>query len=747
MSQISMKVLRLLLLSLCLTCMAPVARAQASNPDEADCGLPASGTIVATVIYDLDENCSQTGTLEIRTADTPSVTLTINGHGHTISNGTDSDYGMNFLIVDDQGAGTIFNKDSTASPNVKVIIKNVTFDGNDLLFERHTRQGTRDDGTTWLYSGGIGSWISAEGTLEMENVTFTGGNGSWLRAEGTATLSNVLFEDSKTWSWGLSPTTKGSIHVTNTGRVTLNNAVFRDIRRTAIAVEKGGSLTTTGCLSFVRTFIHSVLHSGSNSVMGTWTDGSSGPCTGKNDPVGNGGSAVVAYSPTLLDCSVPGLPKDAVIGQDTVFTLKSDCVCLKRFIVASGVIVTINGNGHRIVGCEGTQFYVADTLARGASIFIGSKAHLIINNVKLHGVQTRNYGGALTVGNSMIADTSPTPIHNHGFVHVFKTVFQNNQGYSNGKRGSVYYATDSYRMGRAIFRDNMFRGNTVGAAEALARGGGTAIYFCGDNQREVPEPEDGAELPPLVPLWLGTEGGAVHNFCPENIPQKNHASVCYKQQPLGAIGLICHIDQQPPAIEILEISRQSEGRRILRVDQSQIEASGTGLVACSADGRAAVRVGLTEPVGQVMVQTRAWRDAGPQRVIQVSMGPTLEDKVHHVVINQNLIGHVLGTVDTRPDIAPCPASALSTDALPVSAPPVSAPDVSAPAPVYAPPVVAQQPRADGSIIHVVQAGDTIWAIGVAYDVHPHEIIERNALGMRGRFIFAGQELLIREASG
>ncbi|MCY3946010.1 MAG: LysM peptidoglycan-binding domain-containing protein [Anaerolineaceae bacterium] len=730
MSQVSTNVLRLLLLSLCLTCMAPVARAQASNPEQEDCELPSSGVIVASVTYTLDEDCTQTGTLEIRTADTPSVTLTINGNGHTISNGTETDYGMNFLVVDDQGASTLFNKDSTASPNVKVIIKNVTFDGKDWLFKRHVRQGEREDGTTWLYSGGIGSWISAEGTLEMENVTFTNGNGSWLRAEGTATLSNLLFEDSKTWSWGFSPTVQGSLYVTKTGSVTLNNAVFRDIRRTAIAVEKGGSLTTTGCLSFVRPFIHKVLHSGSNSVMGTWTDSSSGPCTGSNDPVGNGGSAVVTYSPELLDC---GLPKDAVIGVDSVYTLNQDCVCLKRFIVATGVTVKINANGHRIVGCEGTQFYVADTLARGASIFVGSMAHLIINNVNLYGVQTRIYGGALTVGNSMIADTSPTPIHNHGFVHVFKTIFQNNQGYSSGKRGSAYYATDSFRMGRAIFRDNMFRGNSLGAAEALARGGGTAIYFCGDNVREVPEPEDGAELPPLVPLWLGTEGGAVHNFCPENIPHNSAGGSCYKQQPLGAIGLICHVDRQPAAIEILEISRQSEGRRILRVDQSQIEASGAGLVACSADGRAAVRVGLTGPVGQMMVGTRAWRDAGPQRVIQVSMGPTLEDKVHHVVIDDVLDGHVLGTVDTRPDSAPCPVTAQAVAA------------VSAPAPVYAPPVVTQQPRADGSIIHVVQAGDTIWTIGVAYDVHPHVIIERNALGMRGRFIYPGQELLIREA--
>lgn len=336
MSKVCMKTLRLLLLSMCLLCATSVAQAQtqATNPTEAPCGLPPSGIIVTSEKYTLDGNCSQTGTLEIHTADTPSLTLEIDGQGHTISNGTGVKYGMSFLIVDEQGDETIFNLDNTPSPNVKVVIKNVTFDGNDLIFSRHRRQGENDDGTTWIYLGGTGSWISAEGTLEMENVTFTEGIGSWLRAEGSATLTNVLFEDSKTWSYGLSATVRGNLQVTPTGKVTLNNAVFRDIERTVIAVEKGGSVTTTGCLSFVRTFMYNVHHSGRSSTMGTWTDRSSGPCGVRT--IGNGGQAVVAHSPPLLDCN---LPADAVIGEDTTFDLDEDCVCLKRFIVATGVTV------------------------------------------------------------------------------------------------------------------------------------------------------------------------------------------------------------------------------------------------------------------------------------------------------------------------------------------------------------------------------------------------------------------------
>ena len=175
--------MRFLSLLLLLPLLAAPVSAQ-SNPDvDPTCGLPKSGTIVESVTYTLTADCTQTGTLDIKTANTPSVTLTINGAGFTVSNGTGKNWGMSFLIVDDQGGDTIFNKDSTASPNVKVIIKNVTFDGKGWLFKRHIRQGERDDGTTWLYLGGAGSWISAEGTLEMENVTFTNGRDSWLRVE------------------------------------------------------------------------------------------------------------------------------------------------------------------------------------------------------------------------------------------------------------------------------------------------------------------------------------------------------------------------------------------------------------------------------------------------------------------------------------------------------------------------------------------------------------------------------------
>ncbi len=719
-------------------------------PEDTTCGLPKSGTIVASVTYTLRANCSQTGTLQIKTADTPNVTLTIDGKGHTISNGTGVKWGMSFLIVDDQGASTIFNLDTTTSPNVKVIIRNVTFDGNGLLFRRHTRQGQRDDGTTWLYSGGIGSWISAEGALEMENVTFTEGNGTWLRAEGTATLTNVLFEDTRTYNWGISPTVIGGLHVANTGRVTVHNAVFRDNYRSVVVVEKGGRLTTTGCLTFIRNFTHNVHHSGLSGFFGTWSDSSAGPCSGS---IGNNGQAVDTYSQTFMDC---GLPADGIIWEDAVYTLTQDCLCMNTVTLAAGVEVTINANGYSINGCVAGASGDSDEPPRGSGSFlIGGLAQLTINNANINGVRMVNYGGALTVAKSKVSATSPTPIHNHGYVNVYDSTFDSNHGFDSSTRGSVYYATDLFRMGRALFRDNMFRSNTGGPAELLARGPGTSIILCGDNERDDPPPEEGADEPTPVwlPLFMTIEGGVLGGCDgPQEVvvlvPQPQTGGGCRPGQThlppnkmLGAIGFICHVEESPAAaIEIWEISPNNEGFFSLSVSQSEIDAVAEGFVACSRTGRAAVRVGLTDAVHQQIQGSRIYQDPSIRggRDIQISLGPTSEGKVHHYVIDEVLDGVVLGTVDTIPHSPPC----LGFDRARI----VAAAPAPAPTQIYAAAVNPQAPRADGSIVHIVGQGDTIWAIGVAYGLHPHDLIALNELPERGSYIVPGQELLIRAAA-
>lgn len=65
---------------------------------------------------------------------------------------------------------------------------------------------------------------------------------------------------------------------------------------------------------------------------------------------------------------------------------------------------------------------------------------------------------------------------------------------------------------------------------------------------------------------------------------------------------------------------------------------------------------------------------------------------------------------------------------------------------YARPVAPQDARSDGSLIHVVQSGDTVNSIALAYRIDPSVIIERNQLEGGGRWIYPGQELVIRDAT-
>ncbi len=72
-------------------------------------------------------------------------------------------------------------------------------------------------------------------------------------------------------------------------------------------------------------------------------------------------------------------------------------------------------------------------------------------------------------------------------------------------------------------------------------------------------------------------------------------------------------------------------------------------------------------------------------------------------------------------------------------------------PVPPPPPVAsfvqpQPPQDDGSIVHTVQEGHTLFAIAVAYGVPRSDILELNNLS-DGRILQVGQRLIIREAGG
>jgi LysM repeat protein len=93
----------------------------------------------------------------------------------------------------------------------------------------------------------------------------------------------------------------------------------------------------------------------------------------------------------------------------------------------------------------------------------------------------------------------------------------------------------------------------------------------------------------------------------------------------------------------------------------------------------------------------------------------------------------LVVVGTAPPPPPAPA-------------PTQAPgDPQPTTPVQSPIIVTATPQPDGSIIHTVRVGDTLWSIAATYGLTLDEIRALND-GV-GDFIYEGQKLLVREATG
>jgi LysM repeat protein len=70
-----------------------------------------------------------------------------------------------------------------------------------------------------------------------------------------------------------------------------------------------------------------------------------------------------------------------------------------------------------------------------------------------------------------------------------------------------------------------------------------------------------------------------------------------------------------------------------------------------------------------------------------------------------------------------------------------------PAPLYTsvPTLIPNTPNADGSIIHIIQPGDTVGTIAEAYDVPIADILRLNNITLQSK-IYAGNKLIIRAAN-
>ncbi|MDE2775264.1 MAG: LysM peptidoglycan-binding domain-containing protein, partial [Chloroflexota bacterium] len=668
-----------------------------SNPTVTACGLPAQGIIFSSVTYTMTADCVLTGSLQ---AGTTSITVTVNGGGHTITGGK-------FIFF--LGADMVLNLNS------------VTIDG-----EFKTRTETL-----------------LVGTLNANDVAFIRSRSGPAVNATNSSLTNVLLDSNFSPFYSLGGNGSAVHAGVNTTHVWENVVLRRNFGNGgAISLKRGATLTTNGCLTLSGNVPFDVYAPAGT----TWTDNSTGPCSGTT---GNGAQAVIP-PPSLMAC---GLPGSGILDASATYTLRSDCQLNGVITISEDVDIRIIGNGNAIQSSRSIYHF--------RTAFTSS---LRLENVELNGVRILNWGD-LRGDRLRIRNTAGGAIFSMGEARFVNALFEDNTTSSANSR-SVLLTWNAYGEGFTSFTDSAFRNNSGGLG-ALQNVGATielngCVLFEDNTPRDVSgsvtdnrDPNCDAEIvnpvipvrpPPQNPPSADSPEPICNSHC--NLPPPKQGT-CRLQ--LGAIGLICYPNVQPPVAQVWQIRRNPEGDHlpavgtfILAVDQPQVEAVAEGFVACSADGRVAVRTGLTPEIRHAFEVSPKYEEELkiPRRYIVISKGPTFEGKVHNLVLDHRLDGPVFGFVDTYegPPAGDC-AKRQTAEPAPLATP------APAPTPVYAPPVQPQEAQPDGSIAHVVMPGDTISAIAVAYQVHQLEIIMNNQLEDMGRWIYPGQELLIREAGG
>jgi LysM repeat protein len=84
-------------------------------------------------------------------------------------------------------------------------------------------------------------------------------------------------------------------------------------------------------------------------------------------------------------------------------------------------------------------------------------------------------------------------------------------------------------------------------------------------------------------------------------------------------------------------------------------------------------------------------------------------------LDNGIVGSVIGTVDTFSGLPGTVATSVVEPTNPVAA---NSPESTG---TFARSVQPQDARADDSIVHVVQPGDTLWTIAIAYEVSRNTI--------------------------
>ena len=590
--------------------------------------------------------------------------------------------------------------------------------------------------------------VSIGGTLNADDVTFSNAlSGPNVNVDGTASLTDVLFEGNVSYAFH-SGGNASALNVSSFGgAVTITNAVFRDNTEGGAAISVNaagsGSVTTNGCLTFSGNIPY--------NVHGMWTDNSTRKCS---DTIGNGDSAVIA-APTRLPCGLPGA---GFLDRSANYVLRSDCTLSGAdnllWRISEGVNIGIQGNGNQLSAGSGNSWNWIQQAGNST---------LTIRNVEVDHAKFYTFGN-VNVRHATFDDTPDRVFFNVGDASFRDTIFEDISSTRTSENAALLYGHNAYGGGNATFTNVVFRRITSSGAPVLHAGQNVTITLNGcitfdsntapDHSGTIVDNRTGTCGPDVA---LGPTGPIPEGSPP--VREKREVSVkpttenCF--QGLGAIGLICRpLNLPEPIIHIWGITPESAGYYILSVAQSQIEAQTvSGLVASSPDGRLAVRIvgndcvvrdARTRPQvrdGACIARQLTQSAGGPisnERFTIVSMGPSIEGKVHSVVFDNGVAGSVIGTVDSFTGL---PGTVAARPAGTASAQETTA---NANLVVYAPDVIPQPAKVDGSIVHVVQPGDTLWTIGIAYKVGVSQIVKRNQLSNEGRLIHPGQSIIIRD---
>ena len=565
------------------------------NPTLAACGLPTEGSITAAVTYTLTANCTQTGTLSITA---PNVTIV--------------------------GAGFTIDASAVLEASAFKSFPNRIFSASDL-----TIVGGGSNNVATVHMGG---------SATLTNISFRDSKGSAFYGSSggpnTYTLENILIEGSRGGYFYYGDRSAG-LGAANGSTINVSNLVMRDIYggNSAISAQSDSTVTISGCFSAERIFPQLL---GSHN-QGTLTNNSTGPCSGT---IGNGDSAVSGVPPPAP--AACGLPVGGYLAASGTYTLSGDCQQTSLLLIPKGLTVTINGNGHKIIGSS-----LLDV--------IFSAGNFTVRKVEITGAgryPIRTYQlSSLTVDNVIVRNNAGPLLIIDAQASVRNVLFENNvttaQSASSGASALRVLRRSDLLLENTIFRNNSGGAGALFTGEANPYDASASVTLTGCISWEGNAPANIADPNSLLSdNSTGPCGQSVTNLVAGAFTASASAASAsadagqeadtdtswtkdYEPEPVSTTAKIYRRQEgSDTAMAIYGVNEKSQGYFILSVTQSQVDAlAGAGVVAVSADGT---------------VLVVKWPDGN----VTVKIGPDAEGKIFHITYEGGLGGRIIGTITT-----------------------------------------------------------------------------------------------------